>query len=384
MSQPKPKGARKRDRAPDNLYQREGVWWIRYNVNGRKIRRSLGTTSQREAKRLRDQILAKRSVAAKFGIEEPIPRKEWMFSEVVEAWLKWREANGGFRAATVSSAEYVARGRIQPKFGNRPIADITVEDVEQFIAHLRSTKSERTREPLKRAYIAKICKYLGTIFGFAQKRNMLNGPNPFEQLDKKPTVGPGRDVRLTEEEARCLLAKLSGETYYKVALALSTGLRWGEIHGLAWADIALDGQSSTITIRRSWRGDPKSESSATTIPISDDAAAILRQWTAEQGKAVYVFPSAKGELRTSPKRQEVIAISKAAQEAGITCKVTPHVFRHTFATWTYERVKDPRKLQRLLRHASFDTSMAYVHDRADLAGVVNQLPALSQPRLRSV
>jgi integrase len=152
---------------------------------------------------------------------------------------------------------------------------------------------------------------------------------------------------------------------------------------LAWADIELDSQPHTITIRRSWRGDPKSEHSATTLPLSDDAAAILRQWKAEQGETVYVFPSSKGELRTSTKRKEVIAISKAAQEAGITCKVTPHVFRHTFATWTYECGKDPRKLQRLLRHASFDTNMGYVHENADLTSLVNQLPAVSRPRLKA-
>ena len=383
MNQPEPKGTRKRERVPDNLYQRNGIWCIRYNVAGEKHRYSLKTKSLREAKRLRDQILGKRSVAAQFGLEEPIPRKEFGFAEVVAAWLLSRQANGELRAATVSSAEYVSRGWILPTFGNRPISDITVEDIERFITHLRSAKSERTGEPLKRAYIAKICKYLGTIFRYAQRRQMLHGPNPFEQLEKRPTVGPGRDVRLTEEEARRLLDKLSGVTFYKAALALSTGLRWGEIHGLAWADINLDGQTSTITIRRSWRGDPKSEHSAATLPISDDAAATLRIWKGEQGEAVYVFPNSKGELRTSPKREEVIAISKAAQDAGITCKVTPHIFRHTFATWTYECAKDPRKLQRLLRHASFDTSMGYVHEHADLASLVNQLPAMSRPRLKA-
>ena len=385
MSQPEPmKGTRKRERAPENLYQRAGIWWIRYNVAGRKIRRSLGTPNVREAKRLRDQILGKRSVAAKFGIEDPIPRKEWTFAEVVAAWSQSRKARSDLRAASLRSSEDVARAWIAPWFGNRAMSDVTVEDVERFIAHLHTATSKRTGSRLSRAYIAKISKGLGSILRHAQRRQMLYGPNPFEQLEKRPTVGPGRDVKLTEDEARRLLAKLSGETYYKVALALATGLRWGEIHGLAWADIELDSQPSTVTIRRSWQGDPKSEHSATKLPISNDAAAILRQWNAEQGEAVYVFPDSRGKLRRFSNGKETLAISKAAQEAGITCKVTPHVFRHTFATWTYERVQDPRKLQRLMRHASFDTSMGYVHDRADLADVVNQLPALSQARLKSV
>jgi integrase len=370
-------------RNPENLYQRQGVWWIRYNVSGRKIRRSLGTTSRREAKRLRDQILAKRTTAERFGIEAPVPRKQYTFADVVEAWLQSRKARGDLRASTLSSAEDVTRAWILPRFGTRPIADITVEDVERFIAHLHSASSKRTGSRLSRAYIAKISKYLGTIFRHAHKRQMLNGPNPFEQLEKRPTPGPGRKFSLAEDQARALLDKLTGETYYKAALALATGLRWGEVHGLAWADVELDSQPSTITIRHSWQGDPKSDHSATILPISDDAAVILRQWKAEQGDAVYVFPSPKGKPRTSPQRKETLAIAKAAAAAGIVEKVTPHVFRHTFATWAYERAQDPRKLQKLMRHASFQTSMAYVHGRSELATIINRMPALSRARLRA-
>jgi integrase len=60
-----------------------------------------------------------------------------------------------------------------------------------------------------------------------------------------------------------------------------------------------------------------------------------------------------------------------------------HVFRHTFATWAYERAQDPRKLQRLLRHASFQTSMGYVHDRSELSDILDRMPALSRARLRA-
>jgi integrase len=370
-------------RNPENLYQRQGVWWIRYNVSGRKIRVSLKTKRLKEAKRLRDQILAKRTVAVRFGIEAPIPRKEHTFADVIGAWSQSRKARGDLRRASLRSSEGVARAWIAPWFGTRPISDITVEEVERFIAHLHTARGKRTRSPLSRAYIAKVSKCLGSIFRHAQKRQMLNGANPYEQLDKRPTVGPGRDVKLAEDEARRLLDKLTGETYYKAALALATGLRWGEVHGLAWADVDLDSQPSTITIRRSWQGDPKSDHSATTLPISDDAAAILRQWKAEQGDAVYVFPGPKGEPRRYPDAKETRAIAQAARDVEIAAKVTPHVFRHTFATWAYERAQDPRKLQRLMRHASFQTSMGYVHDHSELTEIVNRMPALSRARLRA-
>jgi integrase len=381
MNEAQAKAARPK-RKPDNMYLRNGVWWIRYNVSGRKIRVSLKTKSLREAKRLRDQILAKRATGARFGIEAPVPRKEYTFAQVVEAWQQSRSAKE-LQPASLRDGEAVARLWLLPRFGKRQASEITVKHIEQFIASLRTTRSEQTGALLSRAYVARICKYLGEIFRYAYKRQILNGPNPYEQLDKRPSAGPGRDVYLTVDEALRLLDKLTGETYYKTALALATGLRWGEIHGLAWADIDLDSQPSTITIRRSWQGDPKSETSATTAAISDDAAAVLRQWQAEQGSALYVFPNRAGETRKRAYRQEERRIAKAAREAGIISKVTPHVFRHTFATWAYERVQDPRKLQRLMRHASLHTSMGYVHDRVQLGALVNQLPAMSRARLKA-
>jgi integrase len=197
--------------------------------------------------------------------------------------------------------------------------------------------------------------------------------------------GPGREVSLTEEEARRLLAKLKGEAYYKVALALATGLRWGEIHGLAWADVDLDAQPCTVTIRRSWQGKPKTAASAATLPLNGDSAALLRRWRAEQGQpAVYIFPARDGSLRKAERRAETVTIKRAAKAAGIEKNVSPHVLRHTYGTWIYERTGDPKILQRLMRHASFQTSMGYVHDRRELAIVVNQLPAMFPARLQSV
>ena len=77
---------------PENLYQRGGTWYIRYSANGRKIRKSLKTTSLREAKQLRNQVLAKRSVAVQFGLKEPEPIKEVTFAEIEERWLKTKRA----------------------------------------------------------------------------------------------------------------------------------------------------------------------------------------------------------------------------------------------------------------------------------------------------
>jgi integrase len=385
MTQPEPKGARKRERVPDNLYQRNGVWWIRYSVGGQKIRRSLSTPNQREAKRPRDQILAKRSVAEKFGIEAPVPRQERTFGEVLDLWLQSRRADGSLRPGSLRVSEQYARNWFRPAFGTKLMSEISVEDIEGFIAHLRRTKGRKFDRPLSRSTIGSIVAFLNMFFRWAIKRHMHVGVNPFDQLDRRPTMGPGRDVALTADEAQRLLAELFGETHYKASLALATGFRWGEIHGLAWKDVQLDIEPPLVTIRRSWNAAPKTEASGTTVPLSDDAAAILRRWQSEQGQgAEYVFPDRSGALRRCPNACEAKRIKAAAKRAGIDKNVTPHVFRHTFGTWVYETTGDPKIVQRLMRHTSFQTSMRYVHDRRELGDMVNRLPKLSAARLQAV
>jgi integron integrase len=71
-------------------------------------------------------------------------------------------------------------------------------------------------------------------------------------------------------------------------------------------------------------------------------------------------------------------VKRAARDAGITKRVTPHTFRHSFATALLENGYDIRTVQELLGHRSLNTTMVYTHvlnrggrgvrSPADLAG----------------
>lgn len=371
-------------RIPDNLYQRGDTWYIRYSANGRKIRKSLKTTSLREAKRLRNQVLAKRSVAVQFGLEEPEPVKQVTFAEIEERWLQAKSVSSSIRSSTFRVVRTRSRTWIMPFFGHMLMSEIDLEVVESFIWYLQHTNSAKTGKPLSQDSVCHIFKTLGNIYRQAIRRGWYTGPNPIDRVEHKPRSGPGRDVTLTEEEAHRLLDQLNGELYYKVALALSTGLRWGEVHGLEWeGDLELEATPPTLAVRRSYSGPPKNEASKARIPLSDNAVALLRRWRQEQREGCrWVFPTKQGELRRTQSSHGREQIHKATERAGLHKKVTPHVFRHTFGTWLYERTGDPKLVQRLLRHASFHTSMRYVHDRRELSEVVNKMPKLAEsPKL---
>ncbi len=378
----------------ENLYQRGGVWWIRYNVDGRTVRRSLQTDSLKEAKRLKNEVLGARDAAraprSRLGLapiaeEKPEPRPVPTLDAVAKVWRTHREADADLSDQAREKTCTALDVHILPVLGSRIMSTITREDVEAFVAKLRAKPGRKDKA--SPTTVSNTFVQLRALVRFAIRRSLYDGRD-FTDIDKPPRPGPGRDVILTVDEAKGLLVELDGRWHVMASVALYAGLRWGEVNGLKWEDIELEATQPTLTISRSYRdGTPKTEESCGTLPLHDELVAVLKRWK-KQSNSEWLFPARKkgGPAKTHATEADYEALADAAKRAKIAKHVTPHVFRHSFGTLLYETTEDPKAVQRLMRHRSLATTMKYVHDRRELGGKVNALPSLGtqSPRLRAV
>ncbi|HRN78722.1 MAG TPA: site-specific tyrosine recombinase XerD [Ferruginibacter sp.] len=144
----------------------------------------------------------------------------------------------------------------------------------------------------------------------------------------------------------------------------SCGLRVSEVVGLKLSALFMD----VGFVRVTGKGDKER-----LVPIGDTAIRaiqVYRQHVRNQYPVVidaedYVFLNRRGKPLS---RVMVFLIIKAlAKQAGIEKNISPHTFRHSFATHLVEGGADLRAVQEMLGHESITTTEIYTHlDRAYL------------------
>jgi integron integrase len=218
-------------------------------------------------------------------------------------------------------------------------------------------------------------------------------------------------VALSTYEAQQVLNHLSGEEYLIVALMYGSGLRVNEACSLRVKD--LDLAHAQIVVRESKGGDHRVTILPEVLlqPLQNHLEVIKYQhqedlrrghgftWipTALRRKYPnaetdwqwhYVFPSRKlSRHNQEPNNPRLYrfhkspytigkAVKKAANVAGIDKRVTPHVFRHTFATQLRRQGYEVEQIQKLLGHKKRETTMRYLHGvEVDISRITSPLDA---------
>jgi site-specific recombinase XerD len=139
--------------------------------------------------------------------------------------------------------------------------------------------------------------------------------------------------------------------YQALAMVMyGAGLRISEARVLEVRDI--DGARGVIRVRHG-KGNKARETK-----LSPALYGWLKDyWRREQPAAPYLFASRSGQLPHVATIRD--ALRKAATDAWIKKRVTPHVLRHSFATHLLEEGTDVHVVGALLGHASLTTTARY-------------------------
>lgn len=184
---------------------------------------------------------------------------------------------------------------------------------------------------------------------------------------------------LSQEDMSKILLAPDGKTPQAVRdkamleLLYATGMRVSEIIRLKLNQIELESGFCIVH----GKGDK-----SRLVPIGDAAKNMLadylgaaRQSLLRARKSDYVFLTGRGGPMT---RQAFWArVKRWAKEAGVGKNVSPHVFRHSFATHLLNHGADLRAVQAMLGHSDISTTEVYTHvDRRKLRGLLDK----SHPR----
>jgi integrase len=320
----------------------DGRWEARYNVqvSGATKRRSVfGRTKAEASSRLRDALTARDS-----GLL-PAPARETV-DRYLLTWVAGIRAT--VRPRTADSYEQIVRDHLAPAFVRIPLARLTPQLVQRTYHDL----AERGLSPKT------IANAHGVLHKALQQafRWRLIGANVADLVDP-PRVPRQQMTALTSEQARRVLAIAADDPLEALwRLAITCGLRQGELLALRWGEVDLErGTLSVIATLEQWRdgvpviAEPKTSRSRRQVELGDGAVEALRRHRQGYPGIGYVFtrpdgrplsrPMVGGEWRTLRVRAGVPAVRM-------------HDLRHTAATLMLSRGVHPKIVSEMLGHST--------------------------------
>ena len=312
-----------------------------------------------------------------YGVIEE--RKDTLFGQYAAQWYEvYKRPN-----ISISSRKTYANilnNVIFPVLADRQIRAITAEDLQSIL----NANANRCASDL--GYISSILK---NIFTLACSQGIIDR-DPAAAI-KKPSAKKESRRALTEAETRAAIKVMDTHPQgFFLALLYYTGLRRGEAVGLQWQDIDL--KHMTLHVRRDYdfkakaMGDVKTPSSIRSIPIPEE---LVRRLIPRRGVGeALVFPDPKGkpwnngslyylwqdlmaamaQEEPSIETKEVVLRHHGTRSAPVPISIlTPHYFRHNYASRLYAAGVDVLAAQRIMGHANSRTTIEIYTHLSELA-----------------
>ena len=270
------------------------------------------------------------------------------------------------KESTAANYAMKANKHILPAFGGIFVSNITADCIYSFI-------SEKKKAGFSPRYISDIVILMKTVFKYAVRTYQIANPLDGIVLPKKKQP----EIRLLDEAEQKTLHQYirqhQNRSTLGVAIALTGGLRIGEICPLRWRDVDLE--KRIITISKTMQRiqcptetrktkliitDPKSESSRRQIPIPDCMMSFLLKFKGKSNE--YVLTGTDKPIEPRAMQYRFRTILKNAKLPSIHF----HALRHIFASNCIKLGFDVKALSELLGHSSVEITLnRYVHSSFD-------------------
>ena len=235
------------------------------------------------------------------------------------------------------------------------LEDITIDDIEAF---LRMLKDERDYKPASRRRISSSMK---TFFTYCYKKKMCNEDIAI-QIEAIKVPQTEREY-LTEEEVMEFVEAVDHKLAKVAILTMYyAGLRVSECLDLKMNDVNMDKKMLRVIAGKGNKN--------RTIPISDKLFEVFEDYISWRVESEYFFAT---ETTGEFSRVRLTAIIRETRKKlGLEKHVTPHTFRHSFASRLVLKDVNIVNISKLLGHSDVKVTSIYTHaDMSQLEESVN-------------
>lgn len=245
-------------------------------------------------------------------------------------------------------------------------ANISQEEVQQFIYTISKEVNARSQ--------SRIISGLRGFFAFLVFEDYRE-ENPLDLIES-PKIGRKLPDTLSLDEIDKMIAAIDlgtpeGERNRAILEVLyGCGLRVSEAVNLKLSDLFFEEGFIKVT----GKGDKQRF-----VPIAETTQKYIELYRKEvrihlniqKGHEDILFLNRRGRQLT--RAMIFTIIRRLSEAAGINKKISPHTFRHSFATHLLENGADLRAIQQMLGHESITTTEIYVHlDRSHLRSILEE------------
>ena len=336
-------------------------------VDGRKRTYTIGKhgspwtpeTARQEARRiLREVVKGADPMADKLAEREAITVAELCqqyMADVEAGRLLTRRKAAKTESTLISDRGRIAR-HIIPLLGRKAVASITRDNVEAFM-HDVATGKTASRQKTKprglsvvrggRGVASRSVGLLGAIFSYAVRKG-LRFDNPAHGIVR--FADGRRQRRLTNDEYRQFGRALKTAEVWKPAIAATwlmvlTGWRRGEVLGLRWSEIDLPRRTARLA---------DTKTGASLRPLSELACMVIQS---QPRIGDVVFASRSGAQMIGHRKKWL----RIAKLGDLPADITPHVLRHSFASFAADLGYNEPTIASLIGHKTHSITSRYVH-----------------------